>query len=267
MTENYNPFDTKILQIFREKKYFVILQGCHGSGKQYFAENLKRYFNSFEICSFNDYFKNNTFNKKNMIEAYDYCKVFIKNCLNNEMPVLYNHTNLVEEKLEDLINLAKSKGYCVMLLKFFPSYNEDMCIEVAKYFHNQTQHNIVKQTIINDNIKFINYQNKNRLPAFGIKIELVEGTRDLKFTSISPDINSLKELYLHNGWLNKSNGFEAPFVRSRSVSPLRLPPAVEIEIAKKDKHIEKLEDKVKKLEKELEYLSIGKYGSQRRLRE
>jgi hypothetical protein len=173
--------------LYDDKKYLIILQGSRGSGKTYFAYQLKKIKPRFEVCSIDDYYTENGEKfGKNLSDAYSYCKQKTKAFLTTGTSVIYNNTNLDYLQIEDLIKEAKDGGFCPVIFKFYTSWNEEMCVKIARYFHPITQSTCDKQTIIRDNGLLFMFKSKEKITTVGI-------------TSILPDIpNGFNQQHIEN---------------------------------------------------------------------
>jgi predicted kinase len=226
----------QIIKIFSKEKYFVILQGCRGSGKKQFANELKRYFDKmnqreqqenpdvqiekkkhylqFEICSIDDYYidMRDEFGR-NLSEAYSYCKHKARSILNAGKSVIYNNMNLDNNQMADIIQYAKNLNFCTIILRFFPEWDEVKCVEIARFFHPITQSTTEKQTIIRDNIVMFNFENEfrdntnngkiHKLPLFGIRPQMIQKIGEpekMIFGSVSPDMKHKKQEYITAGF-------------------------------------------------------------------
>jgi hypothetical protein len=268
-----NIIDPNIFKIFKDKQYLIILQGSRGSGKTYFSSELKKTYPNIEICSFDDFFTETTteYSKNLSEDAFLFCKKKTKSFLQSGKTVIYNNTNLDDGHLDDIIISAKSKKICCIILRFFPIWDEEKCLEFAKIFHPITQSKITKQNIIRDNINLIHFQNRHKLGCFGIQSFLVPNLnfmlKDKKEEIIifkyfnSSKIDDLKQKYLKNGYFQEKQKIpKAPKHKGIPATNLnmefmQLPPSMQIEFIAQKHKVESLQKKVDELQEQLSNLS------------
>lgn len=207
--------NNNIKKIIKNKQYLIILQGIRGSCYNIFAfEFMKAFIQSghSKLCchSPEDFFtpeKQSFAYKTNMYsDALLNCKKNILQSLCDGNSVIFNHTNLEENKFNDLISECKKRNICVIIFRFFPKMTEEHCANYAKLWFPYTQSSCVKQSIINDNVKLLNYKNFNKLTIFGIKCseEIINNNVILSFTQSSSSLDKLKNLYIEKN-LYKNN--------------------------------------------------------------
>jgi predicted kinase len=199
----------RLIKIFsKHRKYFVVLQGPRGSGKQQFANELQSFFyqitmnnkkelerrieenpdelieninninniecKTFMICSIDDYYNENNYSfGKNLSLSYSYCKNKAKKYMKDGYSIIYNNTNLDEKQYTDIVHESMSLGYCPIILRFFTSYSENEHVHVSRYYHPITQQTCSKQTIIRDNIVMFHFKNE-------FEIYTQDGTKNKK---------------------------------------------------------------------------------------
>lgn len=301
------PLDQKIKNIFdRSKKYFLILQGSMGSGKTQFSVELQSLLSEeieegnkmFIICSIDDYYSENNYSfEKNPSLAYSYCEKKAKEYIKKGHSVIYNNTNLVENHLKDIVQYAVTSNYYPIIMRFFTTYDEDTCVQIANIYHSIIDKSCVKQSIINDNIAMFQFKNKfeillhsekkisKGIPIFGIRSSISQKLNDQYIFDFNMDISNLDELknyYIMNGWYNEipSSPRIKPEIEKKEIPELDLgesvfnncyniddiPPPIKYEIILKEQKIKSLEEKVIELENQLKELTIGtiKKGDDRR---
>lgn len=272
-----NIIHPNILKIFKSKQYLVILQGSRGSGKTFFATELKKIYPDIEICSMDDFFleKQTEYNKSDVSDAYRYCKQKTRAFLHSGKTVIYNNTNLDDAQLDDIITEAKIKKICPIFLRFLPTWNEEKCVEIARTFHPIIKSQVIKQTIIRDNINMIHFQNRHKLGCFGILSYLIhdleldfnqdQNQEKIMFTQCSSKIDDLKQKYLEAGYFQeKQKPPKQPILRgiqNPSIIPptMQLPQSMEMEIIEQ-RHkvvIETLQKQVEDLQEQLASLSCS----------
>jgi hypothetical protein len=267
-----------IINLFKNKQYLIILQGCRGSGKTVFSLELKKLHPNIEICSVDDFFDNSPKNiehtRQNLIDAYHFCKQKIKNFLREGKTVIYNNINLNDSQLDDIITETKSQKISCILLRFLPIWDEETCSFFARRFHPITQQNITKQNIIRDNINLIQFQNKHKLPCFGIQPSLIPNL-NLKgnisqnsnsdiffFKPYSPNIENLKQRYFKAGYIQEKqkipNTPKNKILQASENPPfMELPPAVQLELITQNNKITSLQKQIEDLQKQLAELSFN----------
>lgn len=258
-------FDPNIIKIFKDKQYLIILQGTRGSGKTFFASELKKKYPNIEICSSDDYFNqlNTEYCKNNVADAYRFCKQKTLSFLEKGKTVIYNNTNLNDSQLDDIITNTKSKKICCIILRFFPTWDEEKCVNFAKIFHPITQQHITKQNIIRDNINLIHFQNKHKLGCFGIQSYLNQDL--ILFKHFPSKIDDLKQKYLQAGYINIIKEKQKPPKTSKhqimqtTQNPpfFELPPSVKIEQRNLEIKVDHLQKQVENLQEKLEALSFS----------
>jgi predicted kinase len=268
-----NIINPNILKIFKSKQYLVILQGSRGSGKTFFASELKKIYPDIEICSMDDFFldKQTEYNKSDVSDAYRYCKQKTRAFLHSGKTVIYNNTNLDDAQLDDIITEAKIKKICPIFLRFLPTWNEEKCVEIARTFHPIIKSQVIKQTIIRDNINMIHFQNRHKLGCFGIlsylihDIDIDQNYEKIMFTQCSSKIDNLKQKYLEAGYFQeKQKPPKQPILRgiqNPAIIPpiMQLPPSMEKEFIEQ-RHkvvIETLQKQIEDLQEQLTNLSCS----------
>jgi hypothetical protein len=285
-----NIIAPSILKIFRDKQYLIILQGSRGSGKTFFASELKKIHPNIEICSIDDFFleTHTEYNKSSVSDAYYFCKQKTRKNLQAGKTVIYNNVNLDDTQLDDIVTEAKMKRICPIILRFLPVWNEEKCVKVAEVFHPNMQfQNYGKQTIIRDNINLIHFQNIQKLGCFGIRSYMIqdlgqdnsETSERIIFTQCPSNIDNLKQKYLEAGYFQeKQKTPKAPRLQgmqhppTQSIQPLmHLPPSfstmvtdnaslppifdAQMEIIAQRYTVESLQNQVEELQEQLAYLS------------
>jgi predicted kinase len=259
--------DPEILKIFRDKKYLIFLQGCRGSGKTLFAHELQKHFPAMQIASIEEYFSSNNieYNKHLEPDAYQFCKQLTNNYLNSGQSVIYCNSNLQENQIENLIEEAKNHKVCAIILRFLPNWNEEKCVEIAKFTKPNTQKNIQKNLIIKDNVKLINYKNKNKLGLFGVKC-ILNSDSEITFERTMPVTDNLKKLYIEKKLYKeieiiKNNTCPNPKLKPKQNNTFmpfeRLPPAVKLELIQKRLKVEELQQQIQDLQQQLSGLNIN----------
>lgn len=251
----------------RAKKYFVILQGPRGSGKTFFAHELKQFFDThtektpnFQIVSIDDYCDGS----QSLANAYKSCKQNIKTILSNGASVIYNNTNLEESQIYDVVDFARNltNKVHIFIVRFFPSWTEEKSVEIVKYFHPTTQQNASKQTIIRDNIVLFSFKNKINLPIFGICSNIIENK--MYFTQTSPQNLILKKKeYVDVGYYREQIIPKTP--KNTIVAPKNI--NCFVELCNKNKEIESLKEQLDFLTEQLQNLTVGVRTTNRRPRQ
>lgn len=206
MSQN-TSLDKSVIKIFRNKRYFVIMQGCRGSAKTTFCHEFKKYYPIVDFCSLDDYYteQNIPYDDSEIKRSYEHCKQKLKHLMTTNHSILYNNTNLNENHLDDLIQEAKKNEMFPIILRFMPRFdkndNESMCTKFTHHHHPLTQQHCNKQSIIEDNKKMLQYENKNHLNTFGIKVTYHQSTNSFYFSQSSPNLTQLKNDYIEKGWV------------------------------------------------------------------
>jgi hypothetical protein len=200
---NNTAIDKSIAKIFRNKRYFVILQGCRGSGKTIFCQQFKQCYPNIEYYSIDDYYNemNIEYNTSHIRKSHEYCKRKIKEMMKTTHSIFYNNTNFNEDHFADLVEEAKINDMLPIILRFMPHYdkndNELVCAHFAQIHHPQIQQNILhKKGIIDDNKKLFRYTNKLKLNIFGVYVKYNKITQTFFFQQCSPHMKILMEEYI-----------------------------------------------------------------------
>jgi predicted kinase len=196
--------DLNVLRIIKNKSYLIILQGVNGSGKSHFSNQLKKHFPEFEICSDDDYYNLGIKNISKSIlhkNASCYCKTRAKGLIVSGISVIYNNINLHEESLRDVIQFAKECKFCIVLLRFIPTWNEQFCANMYNNYKTNMA-NICVDNVIQQNIELLKYKNAENIPRFGISVYINSETCELIFTARDPHLTDIKNKYIKNGYIS-----------------------------------------------------------------
>jgi hypothetical protein len=270
--------DNNILRVFKPKSYLVILQGSSGSGKTPFASELKRYFEEidsqprhFEICSIDEYYQDQSieYSKATLSDAYHFCKSKIKTCIRNGTSIIYNNKNLDDEYLTDIVQCAKENKFCAIILRFFPQWNEEKSVEIAKYFHPLTESQTTKGTIISENVKMLNFQNKHKMGVFGVTTRLEQNDKIIFVSNqqIDATMKNLKREYIEKKHISDKPQKQKKIIPMQQPtlcpSPIQLPPqfqvppSIQLKLIGQQHKISSLEKEVEDLQRRLSDLTCG----------
>lgn len=264
MEQEKSLISDNIFKIFKKEKYFILLQGVRGSGKKLFCSEMQKKYPELVVCSFYDYLDDNNeeYKKSMSAECFKYSKDKAKKALNLGKSVIYNNTNTDEAKNEDLIKLARDLKFSVIILRFIPKWDEDMCVNIYSHYHPKLQYNVSKQTIIKDYINLIKYENKNKLSLFGISVSPITKSESLfKYETFSPNLEAKRKEYIEKKYYiepvketTKLNFKHNPQIQ---IPQLVLPPVFQEQLKTQNSQILFLMEQINAMQKQIENIQIG----------
>lgn len=266
MEQEKSIISNNIFNIFKREKYFVLLQGVRGSGKKLFCIEMQKKYPELVICSFYDYLddRNEEYKKTMSADCFKYCKEKAKQALNSNKSVIYNNTNTDETKNKDLIKSARDLKYSVIILRFMPKWDEDMCVNIYSHYHPKLQFNISKQTVINDYINLIKYENKNKLSLFGISVTPIKNTTLFNYETFSPNLEAKKKEYVEKKYYieiiketQKTKKLSHKQMPKMQIPEFVLPPVIQEQLQTQNSQILFMMDQISAMQKQMENIQIS----------
>ena len=136
------------------KKYLLLIRGCPGAGKSYYARRVMKKFDcmfngNIAYCSADKYFINDagvyTYNREKIGAAHEECKNKAAAAMLKGIDlVILDNTNTTKKELNPYIEMANKYGYTVKYKVVGGASEEDIKKYAARNIHGVSEETIRK---------------------------------------------------------------------------------------------------------------------------